>query len=103
MKLRDIFVDTKFTEIAGNTEITGICIDSRKVQPGNLYVCIEGIQVDGHSYVAEAVGKGAAAVLHKKGKRGMKDIDVPLVAAEDTRLALAFVCKRFFGDPTAGM
>ena len=103
MKLRDIFIDMKFAEIAGDTEITGINIDSRKVQPGDLYVCIEGLQVDGHNFAANAVAKGAAAVLYKKGKRGMKDIDVPLVAANDTRLALAFVCKRFFGDPTADM
>ncbi|MDR2183934.1 MAG: UDP-N-acetylmuramoyl-L-alanyl-D-glutamate--2,6-diaminopimelate ligase [Clostridiales bacterium] len=103
MKLREIFTETKFTESAGDTEITGICIDSRKVAAGDLYVCIEGTQVDGHSFAADAVARGAAAVLHKKGKRGMKNIAVPRVAAEDTRLALAFVCKRFFGDPSADM
>jgi len=103
MKLRDIFIDTKFETAAGDVEVTGICIDSRNIKPGDLYVCIEGIQVDGHSFAADAVARGAVAILHKKGKRGMKDIDVPRVVADDTRLALAFVCKRFFGDPSAGM
>ena len=103
MKLKDIFTDTKFEADAGNIEITGICIDSRKVAPGNLYVCIEGTQVDGHNFTEDAIARGAAAILHKKGKRGMKDIAVPRVAAEDTRLALAFVCKRFFGDPSANI
>jgi len=103
MKLREIFTETNFEVAAGDVEITGICIDSRKIQPGDLYVCIEGTQVDGHSFAADAVARGAVAILHKKGKRGMKDIAVPRISAEDTRLTLAFACKRFFGDPSANM
>jgi len=103
MKLKDIFVDMKFESNAGEVEVTGICIDSRKIAPGDLYVCIEGIQVDGHNFAADTVERGAVAVLHKKGKRGLGDISVPKIATEDTRLALAFVCKKFFSDPSKDM
>ena len=103
MKLRDIFENTKLAEAAGDVEITGICIDSRKIMPGDIYVCIEGTQVDGHDFVKEAVERGAAAILHKKNKRGLADVDVPKIGVADTRHALAFACKQFFGDPTKGM
>ncbi|MCL2397439.1 MAG: Mur ligase family protein, partial [Defluviitaleaceae bacterium] len=92
MKLKDFGV-----------KITGICIDSRKISPGDLYVCIEGLQVDGHNFAYEAVAKGAVAVLYTKGKPGMDGLGVPVIGVEDTRLTLAFACKDLFGDPTANM
>jgi len=101
MKLKDIFTDIKLSTEAGDTEIKGLCIDHRKIKPGDIYVCIEGTRVDGHTFAAEAVEKGAAAVLHKKNKRGMGDITVPKIGVADTRLALAFACKNFYGHPDA--
>ena len=103
MKLRDIFDNTKFAEDVGDIVITGICIDSRKVAPGDIYVCIEGLRADGHDFIDQAAERGAVAVLHKKGKRGLSDVKLPKIGVADTRHALAFLCKKFFGDPTANM
>lgn len=44
-------------------QVTGVAIDSREVQPGNLFVALPGNRVDGHDYAADAVSRGAAAVL----------------------------------------
>ena len=49
-----------------NTTITGISSDSRDIQPGYLFVCIAGVHVDGAKFAAQAVEKGAAAVLTTK-------------------------------------
>ncbi len=46
-----------------NIEITDLCIDSRKVTPGSLFCAVKGEAVDGHDYIAEALQKGAVAVL----------------------------------------
>ena len=43
--------------------VTGISIDSRTIQPGELYVCITGERHDGHEFIDDAVHRGAAAVL----------------------------------------
>ena len=103
MKLADIFENAKFVLENGNIEVLGICIDSRNIRKGDLYICIEGLHVDGHNFAAEAVQNGAVAVVHKKGKRGMGDVGAPRIGVADTRLAMAFICKRFFGDPSSKM
>jgi len=82
--------------------ISGICIDSRKVRAGDLYVCIEGLTVDGHDFAREAVAAGAVAVLAKTGA-SLPELSVPVIYAEDTRNAMALACEQFFGDPSAKM
>lgn len=46
-------------------EITGIADDSRKVQPGYLFVAIRGLAHDGHDFISQAVNKGAVAVVYQ--------------------------------------
>jgi UDP-N-acetylmuramoyl-tripeptide--D-alanyl-D-alanine ligase len=41
----------------------GVCIDSRRVQPGNLFIAIQGEQFDGHAFVAQAAERGAVAAI----------------------------------------
>lgn len=52
-------------EIHGDNsrEVTELVIDSRKVTEGSLYVAMRGTVVDGHSFIASAIEKGAAAVV----------------------------------------
>ena len=65
MKLKDILISIPV--LAGTAEdeleITGICYDSRKVQPGDLFVAVRGFSYDGHRFIPTAVEKGCAAVL----------------------------------------
>ncbi|MCL2575501.1 MAG: UDP-N-acetylmuramoyl-L-alanyl-D-glutamate--2,6-diaminopimelate ligase [Defluviitaleaceae bacterium] len=100
MKLRDIFTNIDFNDEDGNIEVLGICIDSRKVGRGDLYVAIKGLHVDGHSFIEDAVARGAVAVLASSSER---QVAVPMVLAEDVRLALSQVARRFYGDPAKGM
>ena len=44
---------------APEIEITGLSIDSRTVQPGNMYFCMEGFVHDGHEFIDAAIKKGA--------------------------------------------
>ena len=52
-------------QIAGNSdiEITGINIDSRLVETGQLFMAMRGTQADGHAYIPAAINKGAIAIL----------------------------------------
>ena len=70
--------------------------DSRRINPGDLFVAIEGYSDDGHKYIHSAVKKGAVAVIAQKDGdyKAKAKIIVP-----NAREALALVATRFFGFP----
>ena len=49
--------------IGGSLFITGVSSDTRTIEPGNLYIALKGERFDGHNYAAQAVEKGAVAVV----------------------------------------
>jgi UDP-N-acetylmuramoyl-tripeptide--D-alanyl-D-alanine ligase len=69
-----------------NTDITGVCIDSRIIKPGNLFIAIQGEQFDGHDYVKEAEARGAVAAVVNRSRI---DVQIPQFIVEDTVMALA--------------
>jgi UDP-N-acetylmuramoyl-L-alanyl-D-glutamate--2,6-diaminopimelate ligase len=76
--------------------ITGIASDSRQVKPGNCFVAIAGYRTDGHVYIDEAVNRGASCLI-VENEVGQKDI--PVLHVENTRLVLAVLSGRYFGNP----
>ena len=78
------------------TAVTGIAYDSRLVVPGDLFAALPGADVDGHDYAADAVRRGAAALLVERAL----GLDVPQLIVRDGRAALAVVSAAFFGHPS---
>lgn len=91
-------------QVTGNLDIviTGINYDSRKVEPGNLFVCIEGLKSDGHDYAYQAVQKGASALLVQKPVHGISPKVLQVMVA-DTRKALALLSSFWFRFPSRSM
>ena len=81
---------------AGYTRITEIAIDSRRVQPGNLFVALKGETADGHDFILDAIRKGAAAVV---GDQALSNLGVPYVQVENSRMALPWLAAAFHGFP----
>lgn len=77
-------------------KITGITLDSRTVQPGYLFVAIEGMNTDGHLYIPQAVERGAVAVI---GSREEVTCPVPYIQVHDPRAAVAHLSAAFYGFP----
>jgi len=75
--------------------ITGVTADSRKVQPGALFVALPGSKLDGRAFIAAAVQAGAAAIL---AGEPITDLTVPVVVAQDPRRAYALAAAAFWGD-----
>jgi len=69
--------------------LTGISIDSRKVEKGNLYLAIPGTRVDGHDYIEAAVKNGAAAVAGSDPSLRYRNLPVPYLQIENSRESLA--------------
>lgn len=67
--------------------IRGVCIDSRKVVEGNLYIPIKGARNNGHNYVKQAIEQGAAAVLWNKSEPNPPS-EVTVILVDDTTAAL---------------
>ncbi len=76
--------------------ITGLTADSRAVQPGFLFAALPGVKTDGARFIAEAVQKGAAAILLGEGAAPELN-GTPVVEDADPRRRLALIAARFFG------
>ena len=82
MKLKDIIRNIKILRCTADleTEITGVCYDSRRVQPGELFVAVRGFSSDGHDFIPKATAQGAAAILTARDVEppaGMSVLKVP--------------------------
>ena len=75
-------------------EIAGITCDSRRVEPGWAFVCIQGTAQDGHAYAEKAAQAGAAVVV------AQRDVGLPCqLLAASTRRTWALMCANWFGRP----
>ena len=65
MKLKELLASIRPLDIIGDAEadITGVNIDSRRIENGHLFVAMKGTQVDGHRFIPKAIELGARAVL----------------------------------------
>jgi len=85
----------------GNADpvIKQVAYDSRKVTRGTLFVAIPGDHVDGHSFIGEALKRGAAAVLYSDPSADLSKAPVALQVAE-SRPALSRIASTYHGNPS---
>jgi UDP-N-acetylmuramoyl-L-alanyl-D-glutamate--2,6-diaminopimelate ligase len=79
-------------------DISSLCYDSRRCVPGSLFTAIPGLQADGHDFIADAIARGATAVVHQGSfhpPAGITAVRVP-----DSRRALGLLGKNFYGNPS---
>ena len=82
--------------------VESVCTDSRKLQPGCLFIALSGENFDGHEYTGAALEKGAAAVLCER-ETGCGDKEI---LVDDTHLALLHLAayyRRLFELPVIGI
>jgi UDP-N-acetylmuramoyl-L-alanyl-D-glutamate--2,6-diaminopimelate ligase len=103
MRLGEVCQGINYQIIQGSmdTPITGVCYDSRKVEPGNLFVCVVGEKTDGHLFAQQAVQSGAVAVM---GER-IIDLSPPtaLIVTADTRAGLSKAAANYYGHPSKSL
>ena len=80
---------------AAGIDIAGIASDSRKVKPGDLFVALSGTKADGSAFIADAVSRGAAAVVVASGAKA--EASVPVIPVPEPRRFLALAAARFYG------
>ncbi len=78
-----------------NRAISSVTDDSRQVQPGSLFIAVDGEECDGHDFIPDAVRRGAFALLCEELPESMPSC--PVIRAEDSRFALSAVAAQFYG------
>ena len=101
MILRELTVDITPLSISGNMDIdiSGIAIDSRKVQKGYLFIAMKGTQVDGHQYIGKAIELGATAILAEE-EPTTKTEGVTYIIVASTENVVGNVATTFYGKPS---
>ncbi len=82
-----------------DTDVTSLAYDSRAVTSGALFCCLVGATSDGHEFAAEAVGRGASALLVERPL----PLPVPQVVSEDARRDMALLADAFHGHPSRAL
>ena len=101
MKLKELLKYVKPITIVGDVEadITGVHIDSRKVEKGNLFVAVKGTQTDGHRFIPKALELGATAVLCEDLPATCEQ-GITYVQVASTEEAVGPVATVFYGEPS---
>jgi len=84
-----------------NAIVTGITYDSRRVQPGNVFIALKGQHADGTAFARQAIERGAIAIVSQDAAPA--DVAAEWLVVNDARRALALVAAEVFGNPSASM
>ena len=101
MKLNELLKNVEVLNTQGDVdvEITGVNIDSRRIEAGHLFVAIPGTVTDGHKFIPKAIELGATAVLCEKLPEE-QDPKVTFVQVASTESCVGEVATQFYGDPS---
>lgn len=94
MTLLELLCAVDIKRTIQDQEVGTITTDSRQVEQGGVFFCIPGLKFDGHDHAAEALEKGAAAIVVQRDLGLARQVLVP-----DTREAYAIACGNYFGNP----
>ncbi len=96
VSLRQALPEAQFLG-ASDIRVQSCTSDSRRCRPGDLFVALAGTQHDGHDFAAEAVARGAVAVL---ASRPLPGLSVPTCFVPDTSIAHGLICQALVGNPS---
>ncbi len=101
MKLKDLLKDVPVLEmnVDPELEIAGVSFDSRRVEPGHMFVAITGYAADGHRFIPMALDKGASCILCERRPEG----EIPYILVPASRPALAMLGANWYGHPAERM
>ena len=84
--------------VSGDVTISAPVVESSaEVEPGGVFVARRGLSVEGHAFIADAVARGAAAVV---GEQALGDIGVPYAQVADAQAATGHLAAAYYGYPS---
>lgn len=102
VSLADLLPDLKLDK-AANIAVRNLCLDTRQLKMGDLFIALAGIKVDGRNFIAKAIELGAAVILVEADKN-WQGIDwlgsVPVIAIDNLPSRVSEIAGHFFGEPS---
>ena len=100
-KLEDILYKVRIIAIHGNrsVQVNNITIDSRKVEPGWMFVAIKGEKVDGHNFIQQSIDKGATIIVCEELPALLNDT-VTYIQVKNAHEATAYIAHNFYDEPS---
>ncbi|WP_394665225.1 UDP-N-acetylmuramoyl-L-alanyl-D-glutamate--2,6-diaminopimelate ligase [uncultured Chryseobacterium sp.] len=101
MQLNDLLKRIPVLEIHGDDsrEVSELVFDSRKVTENSLYIAMRGTVVDGHSFIASSVEKGATAIVCEEFPENLSE-NATYVKVKDSSKTLGHLASNFYGNPS---
>lgn len=103
MRLDEVIRGIAITDRRGyfDVDITGLSTDSRRVETGNLFIAVRGVEADGHEYIPTALERGATSVMAEHWPDGVDGDGRPnVVLVPNARRAVALAAANFYGQPS---
>lgn len=99
--LHEILRNVNIKQIKGATDviISGITNDSREVKSGSMFFAVKGTRVDGHSYIAQVIEKGAIAIVCENLPERLSD-GVTYIQVDDSSYSSGTIASNWFGNPS---
>jgi len=99
--LQDILYKVSIRSVYGNTqsEVTGLQLDTRKIQNGDAFIAIKGSASDGHHFIGKAIELGARVIICEQFPVEMNE-EVTYVQVEESSQAAGFIAHNFYGHPS---
>lgn len=99
--LSDILYKVRLIQLAGNADlkISMLAFDSRKVEPGALFVATKGTASDGHAFIQAAIGNGAVAVVCEQMPKDLLD-HITYVKVDNSQEALGVLAANYYEHPS---
>ncbi len=106
MLLQKLLPDVELKTHLSNLPVTGMCLDSRKVQPGDLFFAVPGSELDGREFIKDAISRGATLILEEQEGSSVEIKEqgsVLTVSMPDLSRKVSEVASRFYSEPSARM
>lgn len=102
MKLEKLLKNLDYIELKGNKdiEVLGLSINSKDIKKGYMYAAIKGFRVDGHSFIKDAIEKGASLIVCEDIEGIEYNENIAILKVENTRKAVSYITRNFYDNPT---
>lgn len=102
MKLNELIRQIQYTQIVlpkEEVDIKGVCIDSRNVKEGDMFIAMRGTQVDGHNYIDAAIANGASAIICETRPDTISST-VAYIIVSNAQAIVGKIATTYYGNPS---
>ena len=83
-------------DVDSDVLVSGVSINSKEIEEGNIFVCTMGVTADRHDYIDEAISNGAVACVVSKD---VGEKSVPIIRVDDTNYEFPRLCQKYYNYP----